>query len=64
VETIHLGISIRQLGVELRFTKSFARHLEIADEVVLLASTIGDLNNLKEIGGIASLDVRVWQMHG
>jgi hypothetical protein len=24
----------------------------------LLASTIGDLNNLKEVGGIASLDVQ------
>lgn len=40
MKTVGLGISIRQLRIDLRFTERFASHLEEANQVIVLAGAV------------------------
>lgn len=59
VQAISLSIRVRQLGIDLRFAERLASHLEVTDEIVLLASTVSNLDDFGIVGRILSLDVRV-----
>ena len=61
MQPIRLGVGIRELSVDLGLPKRLARHLKVADEVVVLASMVRDLNDLDEVGGIVCLDIRLYK---
>lgn len=56
-----LGVDIGELGhVHLGLAKRLAGHLEVTDEVVVLAGTVGNLDDFNKVGGVPRLDVRIW----
>ena len=57
MQTIRLCISVRQLCVDLWFSKGLARHLQIPNEVVILVGASSDLDDLQKVRRILSLDV-------
>ena len=59
VESIGLGISVGQLCVDLGFTSRLPCHLQVSDEIVVLASPVGNFDDLGVVGGVISLDVGV-----
>lgn len=59
VQAVRLRIRIRELRVDLRLAQRLARHLQEANEVVVLAGTVGDVDDLGEVGWIRGLDVRI-----
>ncbi len=59
VQTIRLGIGVGELSVDLRLAERLAGHLEVADEVVVLAGATCDLDDLRIVRGVLRLDVRV-----
>lgn len=60
MESVGLCVRVGELRVDLGLTQHLTRHLEVTDEVVLLASTVGDLDDLGVVGGVLRLDVRVY----
>lgn len=63
VETIGLRVGVRQLGIHLGLANVLPCHLEITNKIVVLASAVRNLDDLSEVLGILSLDVRVyWQI--
>lgn len=63
MQTVRLGVGIGELSVDLRFADRLASHLKEADEVVMFASVVADLDELSEVGRILGLDVGIWKRH-
>ena len=59
VQAVRFGIRVCEFSVDLRFTETLASHLEEPHQVVVLASVIGDLDNLCKVRGIFSFDIRI-----
>ena len=62
MKTVGFGIRVRQLGIDLGLADVLPGHLEIPDKVVMLSGAVRDLNNFEEVGGVLSLDVRVYRI--
>lgn len=63
METIRLCIGIRELCIDLGLAKGLACHLEETNEIVVLACTVGDLDDLGEVRWVGSLNVRVYGLN-
>jgi hypothetical protein len=59
MQRVGLGIRIRQLRIDSRFSKRFASHLKEANKVVVFASMVRYFDDFGKVGRIFSLDVRV-----
>lgn len=59
VQSIGPCISIRELGVDLWLTKSLTCHLQIPHEIVMLASSVRNLDHLGKVRRILGLDIRI-----
>ena len=59
VQAVRLRVGVRELRVDLRLAQRLARHLQIADKVVMLAGVVRDLDDLGEVGRVLCLDVRI-----
>jgi len=57
VQTVSLGICVRQLRVNLGLPKRFTGHLKEANKVIMFASMTGYLNNFAEVRWILSFDI-------
>ena len=57
MEAVGLGVGVRKLCVDLGFAERLASHLEVTNELVVLASMVGNLDDLCEVRGILCLDV-------
>jgi hypothetical protein len=60
MKTVGLGIGVGEFGVNLWFSKSFASHLQIANEFIVLACMATDLDHLSEIRRVLGFDVRIY----
>ena len=59
MQTVGLCVGVGELGVNLRLTERLTSHLEVANEVVVLACVIRDLDDLSEVRRILGLDIRI-----
>ena len=59
VKTVRLRVRVRELGIDLGLADVLPRHLEVANEVVVLACVIRNLDDLGEVRGILGLDIRI-----
>ena len=62
MKTIGLGEREQQVAIHLRFTNGLPRHLQVSDEIVILASPACNLNDLHVVAGIIGADVRVYML--
>ena len=62
METIGLGKREQQVPIYLRFTNSLPRHLQVSDEIVILASPACNLNDFHVVAWIIGTDVRVYML--
>ena len=46
MKTVCLGVGVREFRINLGFTKRFPSHLQITNEFVVLASMVGDFDNI------------------
>lgn len=60
VQAIRLGVCVRKLGIDLGLAEVFTGHLKEADEIVVLAGAVCNLDELGVVGGILRLDVGVY----
>lgn len=59
VQAIGLGVSIGKLCIDLGLAKRLASHLEVANQIVMLASPVGEFDDFKEVAGVFGLDVGI-----
>lgn len=59
VQAIGLCVSIGKLRIDLGLAKRLAGHLEVADQIVVLASPVGEFDDFKEVAGVFSLDIGI-----
>jgi len=59
VEAVGLGVRVRKLGIDPRLAERLAGHLKVADEIVMFAGMVRDLDDFGEVGRILRLDVRI-----
>jgi hypothetical protein len=59
VKAVRLGVRDGEFRVDRRLTKRLARHLEVADEVVVLAGAGSGLDDFAVVRRVLSADVRV-----
>jgi len=62
MKTIGLGEREQQVAIHLRFTNGLPRHLQVSDEIVILASPACNLNDLHVVAWIIGADVRVYML--
>ena len=60
MQSIRLGIRIGQLSIDLGFPQGLAGHLEVLDQLIVFACTVGDLDDFGKIEGVLSLDIRFY----
>lgn len=59
MQSVSLGIGVSQLSIDLWFTESLARHLEITYKIIMLIRMVRNFDDLYKIGWVLSLDVRI-----
>ena len=59
VQPVGLGISVSELRINFGFAEGFTSHLKVADKVILLACSIGNLDEFVKVRWVPSLNVRV-----
>ena len=57
VEMMNLCEQKQDIAVNLRFTNGLPRHLQVSDEIVILASPAGNLKDLYVVAWIIGVDV-------
>src|SRR5271170_6919550 len=62
MKTIGLGEREQQVAIHLRFTNGLPRHLQVSDEIVILASPACNLNDLHVVAWIICTDVGVYML--
>jgi len=60
VEAIGLGVRVGQFGIDLWLSKALTGHLEITNQIVVFVCPSRNLNDLAEVGGVLSLNIRVY----
>ena len=58
VQPVRLGVRDGELRVDLRLAQRLAGHLQVPDQVVVLAGPTGRLDHLGVVGRVVGLDVR------
>jgi len=58
VESIRFRIGICKFGIDLGFAQGLTSHLQIPDELIVLAGVVGDFDDLSKVRRILGFDVR------
>jgi len=59
MEAIGLGVGEQQVSIHLRLANRLSRHLKVSNEVLVLAGSAGDFNDILIITGIVGPDIRI-----
>lgn len=59
MEAVRFRICVGKLSVHLGFTKRPPGHLQVPNEIVMLARTARNLDSFDKVRGILGLDIRV-----
>ena len=62
VQTVGLGVGVCELCIDLGLAQGLARHLEVSNEIIVLACTACNLDDFSIVAGILGLDVRVYRL--
>jgi len=59
VQPISFGIRVGEFCVDLGLAEGLPCHLEVANEFIMLAGMIANLDDLSKVAGVLSLDIRL-----